>query len=195
MFDSGRHSGNDVVSWPTSEVVLRAVTEGDLATFFEYQQDPAANWMAAFTAKDPADWAAFAAKWAKILGGGPDAAKTIVCDGRVAGHVLSFVAPWSGQREVSYWVGRDHWGRGVATTALSAFVGGLAERPLYARAAADNMASIRVLEKCGFVLVGRERGFANARGAEIEEVVLELREDRRACRHSATNSSLGPAGG
>src|SRR5262249_40097648 len=75
----------------------------------------------------------------------------------------------------SYWVGRDHWGRGVATRALAAFVGGLAARPLYARAAADNMASIRALEKCGFVLVGRERGFANARGAEIEEVVLGWR--------------------
>ncbi len=160
---------------PESDILLREVTEDDLVIFFEQQQDPAANWMAAFTAKDPTDWAAFAAKWAKILGDGTDTAKTIVYGGRVAGHVLSFVAPWSGQREVSYWVGRDHWGRGVATKALSAFVGGLAGRPLYARAAADNMASIRVLEKCGFVLIGRDRGFADARGAEIEEVVLELR--------------------
>jgi RimJ/RimL family protein N-acetyltransferase len=63
----------------------------------------------------------------------------------------------------------------VATKALAAFVGGLTARPLYARAAADNEASIRVLEKCGFVLIGRDRGFANARGAEIEEVVFELR--------------------
>lgn len=161
---------------PESDVLLRQVAEDDLVIFFEQQQDPAANWMAAFTAKDPTDWAAFAAKWAKILRDGNDTAKTIVCSGRVAGYVTSFLAPWSGQREVSYWVGRDHWGRGVATRALAAFVGGLAMRPLYARAAADNTASIRVLEKCGFVLVGRERGFANARGAEIEEVVLELRK-------------------
>ena len=160
---------------PESDVVLREVTEDDLVLFFEQQQDPVAVWMAAFTAKDPTDRAAFAAKWAKILGDGTGTAKTIVCGGRVAGNVTSFVAPWSGQREVSYWVGRDHWGRGVATTALAAFVEGLAARPLYARAAADNVASIRVLEKCGFVLIGRERGFANARGAEIEEVVLELR--------------------
>lgn len=161
---------------PESDVLLREVTEDDLVTFFEQQQDPVALWMAAFTAKDPTDWAAFAAKWAKILSDGTGTAKTIVCGGRVAGNVTSFVAPWSGQREVSCWVGRDYWGRGVATRALAAFVGGLAARPLYARAAADNVASIRALEKCGFVLVGRERGFANARGAEIEEVVLELRE-------------------
>jgi RimJ/RimL family protein N-acetyltransferase len=31
-----------------------------------------------------------------------------------------------------------------------------------------------VLEKCGFVVTGRERGFANARGEEIDEVVLIL---------------------
>jgi RimJ/RimL family protein N-acetyltransferase len=164
-----------VGSPPESDVLLRQVTEDDVVTFFEHQQDPVANWMAAFTAKDPADWAAFAAKWAKIRAEGSGAAQTIVCGGRVAGTVTSFVAPWSGQLEVSYWVGREHWGRGVATRALAAFVGGLAARPLYARAAADNVASIRVLEKCGFVLVGRERGFANARGAEIEEVVMELR--------------------
>jgi RimJ/RimL family protein N-acetyltransferase len=160
---------------PDSDILLREVAEDDLVIFFEQQQDPAANWMAAFTSKDPTDWAAFAAKWAKILDDRTGTAMTIVCGGRVAGHVLSFVAPWSGQREVSYWVGRDHWGGGVATRALAAFVGGLAERPLYARAAGDNLASIRVLEKCGFVLVGRARGFANARGAEIEELVLELR--------------------
>jgi RimJ/RimL family protein N-acetyltransferase len=164
-----------VGSTPASDIVLREVTGDDLAIFFEQQQDPTANWMAGFTAKDPTDWAAFAAKWAKILSDGTGTAKTIVYGGRVAGNVLSFVAPWSGQREVSYWVGRELWGRGVATTALAALVEGLAARPLYARAAADNIASIRVLEKCGFVLIGRERGFANARGAEIEEVVLELR--------------------
>jgi|SRR5262245_2883883 len=167
--------GNAVGSPPESDILLREVTEDDLVIFFEQQQDPAANWMAAFTAKDPTDWPAFAAKWAKILDNRDGTAKTIVCGGRVAGYLLNFVAPWSGQREVSYWVGRDHWGRGVATTALAAFVSGLAMRPLYARAAGDNLASIRVLEKCGFVPIGRDRGFANARGAEIEEVVLELR--------------------
>lgn len=162
-------------SSPESDILLREVTEDDLVIFFEQQQDPVANWMAAFTAKDPTDWLAFSAKWAKILSDRTVTARAIVCDGHVVGNVGAFVAPWSGLREVTYWVGREYWGRGLATKALTAFVGLLAERPLHARAAADNMASIRVLEKCGFVLIGRDRGFANARGAEIEEVVLELR--------------------
>jgi len=165
------------VSWPTSEVALRAVTEADLVTFFEQQQDPVARWMAAFVAKDATDWAAFAAKWAKILGNEAGAARTIVCGGQPAGNLLSFVAPWSGQREVSYWIGREYWGQGVATKALTAFIELLPDRPLYARAAADNIASIRVLEKCGFIPIGRDRGFAEARGEEIEEVILELRAE------------------
>ena len=81
----------------------------------------------------------------------------------------------------------------MATRALAAFVGGLAARPLLARAAADNAASIRVLEKCGFVLVGRDRGFANARGAEIEEVVMELRGAGRDGADSA-NQALQQTG-
>lgn len=160
---------------PESDILLREVTEDDLVIFFAQQQDPAARWMAAFTAKDdPTNWAAFVAKWAKILGNQAGTARTIVCGGQPAGNVLSFVAPWSGQREVSYWVGREYWGQGVATKALTAFIELLADRPLYARAAADNIASIRVLEKCGFIPIGRDRGFAEARGEETEEVILEL---------------------
>ena len=159
----------------TDDVMLRAVEEADLAILFEQQQDPAANWMAAFTAKDPTDWLAFAAKWAKILGDRAVTARVVWCDERVVGMVGTFIAPWSCQREVTYWIGREHWGQGIATRALTEFVGSLATRPLYARAAADNRGSIRVLEKCGFVHVGLERGFAEARGEEIDEVVMELR--------------------
>jgi RimJ/RimL family protein N-acetyltransferase len=168
--------GNDVGSLLTSDVRLRDVIEADLAVFFAQQLDPVANRMAAFTAKNPADRAAFSAKWAKILSDATGA-KTILCEGHVAGNVLCFVAPWSGRREVSYWLGSEYWGRGVATKALTEFLGQFAERPLQARAAVDNLASIRVLEKCGFVLCGRDRGFANGRGEEIEEVIMELRAD------------------
>jgi RimJ/RimL family protein N-acetyltransferase len=47
-------------------------------------------------------------------------------------------------------------------------------RPIYARVAKDNVASLRVLEKCGFTITGQAKGFANARGEEIEEWILEL---------------------
>ena len=153
-------------------VSLRAVTEADLAVFFEHQQDPAANSMAAFTTRDPSDALAFSGKWDRILSDPSVRVRTVVLDGQVAGHVASFEQ--SGAREVTYWLGREHWGRGVATQALTQFLAFEERRPLHARAAEDNLGSIRVLEKCGFERVGRESAFANARGEVIEEVILSL---------------------
>ena len=151
---------------------LRDVTKSDLPIFFEHQLDPAASHMAAFTAKDPADREAFMAHWARILADDAIATKTILFDGNVAGHVASFEQ--FGQPEITYWLGQEYWGQGIATRALSAFLGHLEARPLYARAAKDNVASLRVLEKCGFRIVGEDRGFANARGQEVEEFILKL---------------------
>jgi RimJ/RimL family protein N-acetyltransferase len=157
----------------TSGVLLRDVMEDDLPIFFEHQLDPAANHMAAFTSKDPADRDAFTAHWIRILADDTITVKTILFGGQVAGHVVGFER--FGKPEVSYWIGKEYWGQGIATQALSEFLGYLEARPLYARAAKDNIASIRVLKKCGFTISGEDRGFANARGGEVEEYILELR--------------------
>ena len=156
-------------------LLLRDVTESDLPIFFEQQRDPVAINMAGFTAKDPADRDAFTAKWARILADESIVKKAIVVEGRVVGNVLCFVAPWSGQQEVSYWLGREFWSKGIATQALQSLLRSVTVRPLYARAATDNVASIRVLEKCDFTLSGDGRGFANARGVEIDEIIMELK--------------------
>jgi RimJ/RimL family protein N-acetyltransferase len=157
----------------TPEVQLREVAQSDLPIFFEHQRDPLAVHMAAFTAPNPNDRAAFNAHWGRILAGPSVTIQTIVVDGQVAGSVSSYMGDVG--LEVTYWLGRDFWGRGIATTALAKFLTRhQTQRPLYARAAADNAASIRVLEKCGFVLISRERGYANARAAEIDEVLMAL---------------------
>jgi RimJ/RimL family protein N-acetyltransferase len=154
-------------------VSLREVTEADLPIFFEQQRDPDANHMAAFTARDPSDRAAFMAHWTKLLADDTVTKRTILFEGHVAGNIVCF--EWEGKPEVGYWVGREYWGKGIATMALSAFLSIVKERPLYAAAAKDNAASIRVLQKCGFAITGYGSGFSNARGEEIEEVILELR--------------------
>jgi RimJ/RimL family protein N-acetyltransferase len=159
------------VSTPdTSSIVLRDVTMSDLPIFFDHQLDPEANRMAAFTAKDPADRDTFIARWTKILGDESITIQTILFNGQVVGHVLSY-RDEDGQPEVSYWIGRPYWGKGVATRALSAFLDHIKVRPLYARAAKDNIGSLRVLEKCGFTRIGQDKGFANARGREVEEYI------------------------
>lgn len=165
---SGREPGS-----VKSDVVLRDVAEADLPVFFEHQRDREANHMAAFTAKDPEDRAAFMAHWARILGDSTTLNKTVLVDGKVVGHVSSFEL--EGRREVTYWLGREHWGQGLATRALAAFLEQAeARRPLHARAVKDNRGSLRVLEKCGFTVCGEDKGFANARGTEVEEHLLIL---------------------
>ncbi len=78
------------------------------------------------------------------------------------------------ERDVSYWLGKEFWGQGIATSALALYLDLIRERPLYARAAKDNLGSIRMLEKNGFNIIRTEKGFANSRCEEIEEVVLIL---------------------
>lgn len=156
----------------TSEVRLRPVRDDDLPVFFAHEQDPQANWMAAFGPKDPADRGAFDAHWARIRADERIVPRTVIVDGEVVGHVVAF--PVEGQTEVSYWINPARWGRGHATAALAALLRELPQRPVHARAAKDNGASLAVLRKCGFVVIGEDCGYADGRGAEVAEYVLEL---------------------
>jgi len=148
---------------------LRDVTKGDLPSFFEHQFDPVANEMAAFTARDEDE---FMAHWTKILNDDTVVTKTVLFDDRVAGNVVSFER--DGEREVGYWIGREFWGQGIATKALLEFLRHVTARPLFAHVAKHNIASIRVLEKCGFVVYGEAKTPANERGEEVEEFILKL---------------------
>lgn len=126
--------------------LLRDVIESDLPVFFEHQRDPEATRMADFPARDRE---AFDAHWQKVLANDELVAKTIVFEGQVAGNIGSWEQ--DGRRLVGYWVGREFWGKGLATQALAELIDELGTRPLYAYVAKTNLGSIRVLEKCGFV--------------------------------------------
>jgi RimJ/RimL family protein N-acetyltransferase len=157
----------------TNELLLREIHEDDLAILFVQQLDAEANWMAAFTAKEPADREAFISRWRRILADPTIVARAIVHAGQLVGHVLSYEE--DGRVEVSYWIGKAYWGCGYATQALDLFLSQVNRtRPIYARVAHDNPASRRVLEKCGFVMIGETTGFANARDAEIAESLWAL---------------------
>ena len=158
-----------------NEITLRDVRDDDLPVFFEQQLDPEANYMAAFTSRDPTDRDAFMTHWARIRADETTVNQTVLCDGQVAGSVARFED--FGQPEVTYWLGREFWGRGIATKALAAFLASQTTRPIHARAAKDNAASLRVLQKCGFVITGEDKGYANARGQVIEEYLLTLAAD------------------
>ena len=145
--------------------MLREVEPQDVPIFFEQQDDPVASALAAFPSRDRA---AHDAHWAKILADDALIARAIVEDGQVVGNIGSWVA--DGERSVGYWIGRPYWGRGYATRALADLVAELRERPLHARVAEHNAASIRVLVKCGFAIVGEE----HHQGDPVKEIVMRL---------------------
>lgn len=153
----------------TRAVRLRSVEGADLAAFFDHQADPQAVEMAAFPARDRDQ---FAAHWAKLRDDDTLVVRTIVADGVVAGNIGSW--PDDGQQLLGYWVGREHWGRGVATRALALLVDEVSIRPLYAHVAAHNAGSIRVLEKCGFRRDRAQEATAPESEDGIEELVFVL---------------------
>jgi RimJ/RimL family protein N-acetyltransferase len=153
-------------------VSLRPLEDRDLDAIFQQVTDPASIRMAAFTAENQTDRRAFLDKMARIRADTSASNRVIEVDGAIAGTISSF--RMDDQLEVTYWVDRSLWGKGIASAALELLLAETAERPLYARAASDNHGSLRVLEKAGFRRIGVDRGFAPGRGEEIEETILRL---------------------
>jgi RimJ/RimL family protein N-acetyltransferase len=151
------------------EILLRNVSENDLEIFFEHQLDKDACQMVAFQSRDRNS---FFAHWNKILNDEKTIIKTILFDGEVAGYVSSWMQ--SGNREIGYWIGKQYWGKGIGTRALSKFLIDVSERPLYAYVAKHNIGSIRVLEKCGFKIISEEKEDSKTGGPIIEGLIYSL---------------------
>jgi RimJ/RimL family protein N-acetyltransferase len=143
-------------------VSIREMRESDLPVLYEHQADPEAAAMAAFPSRDRE---AFTAHWTKVLADGEAVARTVLVGDEVAGYLGCWEK--DGVLLVGYWIGREHWGKGVATKGLRALVAELGRRPLFAYVAESNVGSRRVLEKCGFVEAGRH-------GPTPEAPVVEL---------------------
>ncbi len=155
-----------------SHIELRALDDDDLDAIFEMHRDPEGIAMAAFTADDPDDRAAFDV-WIARQRASDDVLSFVVTEnGGFAGTAAAFTI--DGDREVTYWIARHAWGRGVATAALRLLISREPTRPLFARAAAHNLASIAVLERNGFTEVSRNVDFAPGLGREVEEIVFTL---------------------
>jgi RimJ/RimL family protein N-acetyltransferase len=154
------------------QVQLRPSEKSDLEILFQFQLDEEANYLAAFTPKDPANKKAYIEKYTKHLDDPTINQQTILVDGIIAGSVAKFMI--DGDTEITYWIDKKFWGKGIATTALKNFLTIIDTRPVFARVAFDNIGSQRVLEKCGFIRIGEDKGFANARQAEIEEFIYKL---------------------
>ncbi|KIC91048.1 GNAT family N-acetyltransferase [Flavihumibacter sp. ZG627] len=155
-----------------NNITLHETEKDDLHAFFEFQLDEEANYLAAFMPKDSHDKTAYIEKHTRHLADPTINMRTIKVDGVIAGSLAKFIM--DNEAEITYWIDRRFWGQGVATYALKEFLKIEQSRPIYGRVAFDNYGSQRVLEKCGFVKVGMDKGFANARQEEIEEFIYRL---------------------
>ena len=152
----------------TNEITLRNVIESDLPILFEQQLEPEATTMAAFPSRSRE---AFMAHWAKIMADETVILKTILYNDQIAGSIVSW--DMLDEREVGYWLGKEYWGKGIATQALEEYVRIVKTRPLMAHVARHNIGSRRVLEKCGFTVIGEDT-YTNPAGVEVEEFILKL---------------------
>ena len=150
-------------------VKLREVRDEDLPTLFLQQLDPEACAMAGFP---PREFDDFMAHWDKIRSVDSNFTNTILMNEQVAGNIGSWES--NGEREVGYWIGREFWGLGIATSALSALLDILPMRPLYGYTAKSNVGSRKVLEKCGFAVSREEKMALRIGGEEIETCIFIL---------------------
>jgi RimJ/RimL family protein N-acetyltransferase len=171
--DSGLYDAGDLgrKNSMIDEITLRDVTVSDLPILFEQQMETDATYMAAFPSRDRK---AFQAHWTKLVNDESILTRTIYYRGKVAGYIGTF--EMHDKREIGYWIGKEYWGKGIATQALTAFLRIERRRPLYAGVAKRNGASIRVLQKCGFIIESEETEFANFDGENVEGLILKLNQ-------------------
>ncbi len=154
------------------EIKLRKTVVDDLEFLFKFQLNKEAINLAAFTPEDPTDKSAYLSKYTKLLSDPTVNNQTIIIDNKIVGSIAKFEI--DGQAEVTYWIDKNFWGKGIATKALEYLLTIEKTRPIWGRVAFDNYGSQKVLEKCGFVKIGKDKGFANARQTEIEEFIYKL---------------------
>lgn len=152
------------------QLVMRDTLDEDLPALYRQQADPEAVHMAAFV--PPRDLGIFEMFWRRNRENPDNILKTVLLDGEIVATALSFIM--EGERNIGYWVDRAYWGKGIATEATRMLVAEIETRPLFARAVIDNVGSLRVLEKCGFVKIGEEIAHADGRNEDVTEIIMRL---------------------
>lgn len=153
----------------TAQIELRDLLESDLPIFYRHQLDPDAVKMVPFISRSKD---AFMTHWHKIIRDNAISGKTVLYDGQVAGNILCFLQ--GDELDIGYWYGREFWGKGIASKALAQFLQVVPQRPLHAYVSKQNPGSLRVLQKCGFVITGEETSFSEEMNQEIQEFILTL---------------------
>lgn len=155
------------------DIIKLTETElSDINSFYQFQLDEEGRHLAAFISADTDDEKAYIERWTKLLTNPKINIRTIKLGNEIAGSISKYIM--EGNAEITYWIDRKFWGKGIASAALKEFLQIEQTRPIYGHVAFDNYGSQKVLEKCGFKKIGSDKYFAKARQAEIEEYIYEL---------------------
>ncbi|MBK9149657.1 MAG: GNAT family N-acetyltransferase [Saprospiraceae bacterium] len=155
-----------------SKIQLRKTVLIDFETLFEFQLDDEAKYLAAFNSADHSDKKAYIKKYKGLLTDPTVNNHTVLLGNQIIGSISKFVM--FGDNEITYWIDKKHWGQGFATNALQLFLSIEFSRHLFGRVAFDNYGSQKVLERCGFIKIGSDKGFSNTRQSEIEEYIYKI---------------------
>ncbi len=168
----------------TARLRLRKPTAADAdAIFHRYSSDPIVTrylgWPRHTSVDDTRAFLAFSdAEWEK-WSAGPYLIESLEDRRLLGGTGFGFETPRVAT--TGYVLATDAWGRGYATEALAAIVaigGSVLLDRLYALCHPDNAASVRVLEKCGFVLEERLEAFDGFPNLESSEPRVCLKYGR-----------------
>ncbi|MCC5983112.1 MAG: GNAT family N-acetyltransferase [Rhodobacteraceae bacterium] len=147
---------------PAQGMLMRPWRARDVPRFVRLLDDPEVWKLLPEPYPDPLDEALARELIALSNAGRHHLVRAVVLDGVPVGQVRLSFAPGTSDRsraEIGYWLGRDHWGRRighdmVARFSAQCFAMMPALQTQFARVHGDNLASRRVLEKCGFALEG-----------------------------------------
>jgi len=154
------------------KIQIRTTVPEDLNALYLIQLDEEANWNAAFVNPDCKDFDFYFQKYNAHLLNPEILNLTAIHDGEIVGSAAKFVL--FGDIEITYWIDRKHWGKGIASILVRELLDRVQERPIAARIVADNIGSARVLEKNGFVKVGEEQGFSKVRNSAVIEWIYTI---------------------
>ena len=150
-------------------VQLRAMSAVYLQPLFVMQLDEEANQMAVTIPRTQEN---FQEHWKESLVDPNVFARAILLDEHFVGIVSCF--PSEGVTQIGYWIDRPAWGKGIATQAVQLLLNEVPIRPIWAKLAASNIASRRVLDKCGFQFLFEHEAPATLRYPKCQEAVMRL---------------------
>ncbi len=155
-----------MMQYETQRLLFRPFIQADIEVLADIAND---NDIARQTSKLPHPLkVADVICWLEEIGN--DIAYGIIYQDKLAGSISARVIH-EDEAELSYWVARPYWGKGIASEAVAFFVKHLFEQHdfirLQASRAKDNPGSGRVLEKVGFNNTGPVLYYSRARNEDV----------------------------